>query len=92
MNNGERTGPDSKQLLIVRACALVKFNIEIVFGVVITDVLYHASQKSHIIGRFACFDQFAKEGAEEAAEVVMARVGEKTSRVCQHADKAAEQA
>ena len=55
---------------------LFKFNREIVFGVVITDVLHHASQESHVIRRFACFDPFAEEGAEEAAEVVVARIGE----------------
>ena len=76
---------DSERLLLV-------VETEEATGVVVADVLHHFSNERKIVGKPSALDVVAEDIAKQAAEVFVARVGEKLTAVGEHADELAKQA
>lgn len=65
---------------------------EEVFGIVVANVFYHLVYSFHFAGGyFAVFHVGAQEVAQRATEVLMTRIGEERTGVCEHTHKAAQQ-
>ena len=65
--------------------------VKIIKGIAVADILNHLSQPFPIIRQFPVFNVLPEEVAEDPAEILMARVGEKTPGIRQHSDETAEQ-
>ena len=65
---------------------------EIALGVVVRDVLDDLPEPLHVGRDLAVLDLLAELLAEDAAEVLVARVAEEAARVGEHADEVAEAA
>ena len=50
--------------------------LEIASGVVIRDVLHHASEDLHIVGQQSFLHVVAEQVAEDAAEIFVARIAQ----------------
>ena len=67
--------------------------LKVVLGIVVADVLDHLTDEGQFaFWQFAALDVLAKHVAEQAAEVLVARIGEEGAAVGEHSDKAAQQA
>ncbi len=65
---------------------------EVSAGVVVADVFDHFPDEGEVIGNKPSLHVTAKDIAQQAAEVFVARVGEEGSAVGEHADELAQQA
>src|ERR1700754_3668937 len=72
-----------------RACRL---KIEILPGVVVTNVPHNLADPLHIIRQLSIRDLFTKEVTENTAEILMTRIGKKTPAIGKHPDKTAQKA
>ena len=59
--------------------------------VVVGNVLHHLAQQLAIVGQQPLLHIVAKEVAEDAAEVLVARIAQERARVSQHAHETAQQ-
>ena len=66
--------------------------LEVVLGIVVRYVLYHAAEHLLIVGQQALFNVVAKDVAEQTAEVLMTRITQERARVCEHTHETAQQA
>ena len=66
--------------------------LEISSCVVVGNVLYHLAQQFAIVGQQPLLHIVAKEVAEDAAEILVARIAQERARVSQHAYETAQQA
>ena len=64
---------------------------KILAGVVVTYISDHGAEQGLVIGQFAALDFAADEVAEDAAKVLVARIGHEGTGVRDHADEAGEQ-
>ena len=56
--------------------AMQSIELEVVLGIVVRYVLYHAAEHLLIVGQQALFNVVAKDVAEQTAEVLMTRIAE----------------
>jgi hypothetical protein len=75
-----------------QVCSLVLKKSEILPGVSIADIADQAADEFVVIGDKSVPHVVTEDIAEEAAEILVARVGNEGPAVGQHADKLAEQA
>ena len=66
--------------------------LEVVLGVVVRYVLYHAAEHLLIVGQQALFSVVAKDVSEQTAEVLRTRIAEERARGCEHTHETAQQA
>ena len=72
--------------------AMQSIELEVVLGIVVRYVLYHAAEHLLIVGQQALFNVVAKDVAEQTAEVLMTRIAQERARVCEHTHETAQQA
>ena len=69
-----------------------KREMKIPHRVIIRHTFYDFFEQTHVLRELAVFDPAADQIAENAAEILVARIGQETSRIREHADEIAEQA
>ena len=65
---------------------------KVILCVIIADVFNHPVQSFLVVRKQALLDIIAKQVAKQTAEILMAGIREELAAVCQHTDKAAQQA
>ena len=65
---------------------------KVILCVIIADVFNHPVQSFLVVREQALLDIIAKQVAKQTAEILMAGIREERAAVCQHTDKAAQQA